>query len=166
MPRGNVHWHSWQSIRYSRTTPCKGRASGNGQQVEPEGPALRTALPLHQRVQLKKERSHRDIHIKSRAKPPDTSVSTRERTMRSIEGYASIKVGSQVSSFDGRGLGIYCFFDHPVQLENAIETPRVGGVTFQHVVTQWFKNAEGSGINHIIDGAGLAVNSSNLGATY
>ncbi|HEX4445733.1 MAG TPA: coagulation factor 5/8 type domain-containing protein [Polyangiaceae bacterium] len=80
-------------------------------------------------------------------------------------GFASIKVASSVTHFDGRGLGIYCYFDNPVVLDNAIESPTVGGVTFQHVVTEWFKNAAGSAINHIINGTGAAVNSSNAGAT-
>jgi hypothetical protein len=80
-------------------------------------------------------------------------------------GYASIKVADAVTHFDGRGLGIYCYFDNPVVLDNAIESPTAGGVTFQHVVTEWFKNAAGSAINHIINGTGAAVNSSNAGAT-
>ncbi|HTB78302.1 MAG TPA: coagulation factor 5/8 type domain-containing protein [Polyangiaceae bacterium] len=80
-------------------------------------------------------------------------------------GYPSIKVTSGVTHFDGRGLGIYCYFDNPVVLDNAIETPTASGVLLQHVVTQWFKNAAGSAINHIVNGTGAAVNSSNSGAT-
>jgi hypothetical protein len=80
-------------------------------------------------------------------------------------GYASVKVGGSVTHFDGRGLGIYCYFDNPVVLDNAIESPTAAGVVFQHVVTEWFKNAAGSAINHIINGTGAAVNSSNAGAT-
>ncbi len=80
-------------------------------------------------------------------------------------GYPSIKVTSGVTHFDGRGLGIYCYFDNAVVLDNAIESPTAAGVTFQHVVTQWFKNAAGSAISHIINGTGAAVNSSNSGAT-
>jgi hypothetical protein len=83
-------------------------------------------------------------------------------------GYASFKVANGVTRFDGRGLGIYCYFDNPVVLDNAVESPTVTsapGVTFQHIVTQWFKNAAGSAINHIINGTGAAVNASNTGAT-
>jgi hypothetical protein len=80
-------------------------------------------------------------------------------------GYASIKVADGITHFDGRGLGIYCYFDNPVVLDNAIESPTASGVVFQHVVTQWLKNAAGSAINHIINGTGAAVNSSNAGAT-
>ncbi len=81
------------------------------------------------------------------------------------KGYASLKIADNVTSFDGRGLGIYCFFNNPVQLDTAIESPTPPGVTFNHIVTQWFKNAEGSGINHILNQTGLAVSSANLGAT-
>lgn len=80
-------------------------------------------------------------------------------------GYASFKVTDKVTTFDARGLGIYCYFDNPVVLDNAIETPTAAGIKFQHVVTQWFKNAAGSAINHIINDTGAAVNSANSGAT-
>jgi hypothetical protein len=86
-------------------------------------------------------------------------------THGSANGYASFKVADSVTHFDGRGLGIYCYFNNPVVLDNAIESPTVAGVSFQHIVTQWFKNSAGSAINHIINGTGPAVNSSNAGAT-
>jgi hypothetical protein len=82
-----------------------------------------------------------------------------------VNGYASFKVADSVTTFDGRGLGIYSYFDNPVVLDSAIEAPTAPGVTFQHVVTQWFKNADGSAINHIINATGAAVNSTNTGAT-
>jgi hypothetical protein len=82
-----------------------------------------------------------------------------------VNGYSSIEVTSAVTHFDGRGLGIYCYFDNPVVLDNAIESPTTSGVVFQHIVTEWLKNAAGSAINHIINGTGAAVNSSNAGAT-
>ncbi|HEY2735933.1 MAG TPA: collagen-like protein [Polyangiales bacterium] len=80
-------------------------------------------------------------------------------------GYASFEVDAHVTKFDGRGLGIYCNFDNSVVLDNAIESPTASGVVFQHVVTQWFKNADGSAIEHIINGSGAAVNAQNSGAT-
>jgi hypothetical protein len=86
-------------------------------------------------------------------------------THAGVNGYSSFKVADGVTHFDGRGLGIYCYFNNPVVLDNAIESPTVAGVSFQHIVTQWFKNAAGSAINHIINGTGPAVNSSNAGAT-
>ncbi len=82
-----------------------------------------------------------------------------------VNGYASFKIADNVTAFDGRGLGIYCYFDNNVVLDNAIESPAATAVTLQHVVTQWFKNAPASAINHIVNGTGLAVNASNAGAT-
>jgi hypothetical protein len=52
-----------------------------------------------------------------------------------------------------------------VVLDNAVESPLASGVTFEHLVTQWFKNAPASAINHIINGTGPAVSASNTGAT-
>jgi hypothetical protein len=86
-------------------------------------------------------------------------------TQNGENGYPSLKVTSSVTDFDARGLGIYCYFDNDVVLDNAVEAPMVPGVTFQHIVTQWFTNAPGSAIDHIIDGTGNAVNASNTGAT-
>ncbi len=80
-------------------------------------------------------------------------------------GWSSFKVADGVSTFDARGLGIYAYFNNPVVLENAIESPTSSGVRFQHIVTQWFKNATGSAVNHIINGTGDAVNATNTGAT-
>jgi hypothetical protein len=82
-----------------------------------------------------------------------------------VNGYASVKVADGVASFDGRGLGIYCYFDNDVVLDNAVESSTSAGVAFQHIVTQWFKNAPDSAINHIINGTGAAVNASHEGAT-
>jgi hypothetical protein len=82
-----------------------------------------------------------------------------------INGYSSLKIADTVHSFDGRGLGIYCFFDNDVALDNAIESPSSTQVTFQHVTTQWFTNAQGSSINHILNGTGDAVNATHNGAT-
>jgi hypothetical protein len=82
-----------------------------------------------------------------------------------VNGYSSFKVADAVTTFDGRGLGIYCYFDNDVVLDNAVASPTATGVTFAHIVTQWFKNAPGSAINYIINGSGAAVNASNSGAT-
>ncbi len=82
-----------------------------------------------------------------------------------VNGWSSFKVADGVTTFDARGLGIYSYFDNPVVLDDAIESPTSAGVRFQHIVTQWFKNAAGSAIDHIINGTGDAVNSSKSGAT-
>lgn len=82
-----------------------------------------------------------------------------------VNGWSSIKVADGVTNFDARGLGIYAYFNNPVVLDDAIESSTASGVRFQHIVTQWFKNAAGSAINHIINGTGDAVNAGNTGAT-
>jgi hypothetical protein len=77
-------------------------------------------------------------------------------------GYAAYKVSSSVTSHDARGLGVYCVFNLAVSADNAIETPATAGVSVQHAVTARFGGA--GGINHIINGTGNAVNSSNMWA--
>ena len=82
-----------------------------------------------------------------------------------VNGYSSLKIADNVQTFDGRGLGIYCFFDHDVALDNAIESPNRPQIVFQHITTQWFTNAQGSRINHILNGTGDAVDAAHNGAT-
>ncbi|KIW93281.1 uncharacterized protein Z519_05886 [Cladophialophora bantiana CBS 173.52] len=82
------------------------------------------------------------------------------------KGYASYKVGDQVSSHTAKGLGIYCNFDNQVELDNAIETPTGPGIQLNHMVTQWLNGKPFSAINHIINGTGDRVydNGRNLNA--
>eukprot|EP00127_Corallochytrium_limacisporum_P004836 Clim_evm19s183 gene=Clim_evmTU19s183 len=89
----------------------------------------------------------------------------------STNGYASYKVADQVSEHQAWGLGIYSFFkDAPgfssdnTFLDNAIEAPSTGGVTFTHMVTVWLDGFTNSGIHHIINGQGDEVNGENDGA--
>jgi hypothetical protein len=79
----------------------------------------------------------------------------------SANGYPSINVASSVSSFQGYGLGVYCYFstNSSVQSANAITAPNLSGVQFNDMVTV---SLGGVGtINHIINGVGNTVNSSN-----
>jgi hypothetical protein len=79
----------------------------------------------------------------------------------SANGYPSINVASSVSSFQGYGLGVYCYFstNSGVQSANAITAPNLSGVQFNDMVTV---SLGGVGtINHIINGVGNTVNSSN-----
>jgi hypothetical protein len=87
-----------------------------------------------------------------------------EWTQNGENGYPSYKVANNVTSHNGQGIGVYCNFYNPVQLDNAIETPTAPGITMQHLVTVWLNGAAGSSINHIINGTGAAVsnNSSNM----
>ncbi len=74
-----------------------------------------------------------------------------------VNGYSSFKVADKVQNFNGQGMGIYCFFDNPALLENAIEASSAPGVKIRHVVTQWLGTAKGSGISHILNGTGKSV---------
>jgi hypothetical protein len=79
----------------------------------------------------------------------------------SADGYPSFNVSSSVSSFQGYGLGVYCFFNADPSLiaSNAITSPNVSGVAWHDMVTV---SLGGTGtIQHIINGTGGTVNSSN-----
>ena len=83
-------------------------------------------------------------------------------TQNGENGYPSYKVSNSVTSHDGWGIGVYCFFANPVQLDNAIETPTGAGITMNHLVTVFLGSANAaSSINHIINGTGAAVNSTS-----
>ena len=79
-------------------------------------------------------------------------------------GYASYKVADTVTKHDAQGLGVYCVFDNAVVSDNAVETPTTPNVKMQHIVTLRFGGAGGSGINHILNGTGGAVNASTMSA--
>jgi hypothetical protein len=72
-------------------------------------------------------------------------------------GYPSYKVSNNVTSHNGRGIGVYCNFKKPVQLDNAIETPQGPGIVMQHLVIVWLDGVDDSSINHIINGTGNSV---------
>jgi hypothetical protein len=76
-----------------------------------------------------------------------------------VNGYASYKVASNVTKHTAVGLGMYGVFANPVVTDNAIESPTSPGVTFNHIITVWLGVADGSAINHIINGTGGAAES-------
>ena len=83
-------------------------------------------------------------------------------TQNGENGYPSYKVSNSVTSHNGWGIGVYCFFTNAVQLDNAIETPTRAGITMSHLVTVFLGTANAaSSINHIINGTGAAVNSTS-----
>ena len=79
----------------------------------------------------------------------------------SSDGYPSINVASSVSAFKGYGLGVYCNFDvnNSVVSANAITAPNTSGVQFNDMVTISL-GGEGT-IQHVINGVGSTVSSSN-----
>ncbi len=73
-----------------------------------------------------------------------------------VDGYASYKVGDNVTNHEAYGLGIYSFHrDATINLENAIEVPDVTGISIQNACTVML--AGNPGISHVINGLGDAV---------
>jgi len=85
----------------------------------------------------------------------------------SEDGYASYKVADTVTSHQGYGIGVYCYFDvnSAVILNNAIEVPTSGlDGAMMHNMTTVSLGGVGT-INHILDGYGATVNSASTVAT-
>jgi hypothetical protein len=74
-----------------------------------------------------------------------------------VKGYASYKVDSAVQKHEAQGMGVYCVFYNPVQLDSAIEAPASANVVFHHMTTQWLGVSATSSINHIFNETGAAV---------
>jgi len=76
-----------------------------------------------------------------------------------VTGYASYRVADKVTTHEAWGLGVYCVFHRaPVVAENAIETPTGPGIKMHHMVTIRLGGGRpGSGINHVINGSGNPV---------
>jgi hypothetical protein len=79
------------------------------------------------------------------------------------DGYPAFRVGNNVTSFQGWGMGSYSFFDQGVSIENAMafQAPDTSGVAFHDIFTRFLNGA--GGIQSVINGTGAAVNSSNNG---
>ncbi|MGB3005549.1 MAG: coagulation factor 5/8 type domain-containing protein [Chitinophagaceae bacterium] len=81
-------------------------------------------------------------------------------------GYASYKVADHVKSHQAWGVGIYnVFYNAPVIVDQAIETPREIENSFYHKVIFWLNGNKESVVKSIINGKGGSVNSSNRKAT-
>jgi hypothetical protein len=79
----------------------------------------------------------------------------------SSDGYPSINVAGSVTSFQAYGLGVYCNFDvnSSVVSANALTSPSSSGVQWHDMVTISL-GGEGT-IEHVINGTGSTVSSSN-----
>lgn len=81
-------------------------------------------------------------------------------------GYASYKVGDQVRKHQSWGVGIYnVFYNAPVIVDQAIETPAAVESGFYHKVIFWLNGNKESIVKSIINGKGGSVNSLNRKAT-
>jgi hypothetical protein len=79
------------------------------------------------------------------------------------DGYPAFVVSPNVTTFQGYGLGSYCFFNQGVAIEatEAFQAPDTANVQFHDVFTR-FLNGSGS-INSVINGTGAAVTSASPG---
>jgi len=83
-----------------------------------------------------------------------------------INGYASYKVSDKVKSHEAWGVGIYnVFYNAPVIVDNAIETPVTLENKIHHKIIFWLNGNKESIVKSIINGKGGSVSNSNRKAT-
>lgn len=81
-------------------------------------------------------------------------------------GYASYKVAEGVKNHEAWGVGIYnVFYDAPVIVDNAIETPAELENKIHHTIIFWLNGNKQSVVRSIINGKGGSINESNRKAT-
>lgn len=82
-------------------------------------------------------------------------------TNRGVNGYAAYKVADPVTTHEAFGMGSYSFFNvgPDIRAERAFEVPVRPGVKLHDILTV-FLNGNG-GIDHVVNGTGGPVNSSN-----
>jgi hypothetical protein len=92
--------------------------------------------------------------------PPDQASWMLNAT---TNGYPSVQVSDQVETFQGYGMGSYCFFNQgvPIEATNAFLVSTAPGVQLHDVFTR-FLNASG-GIEHVVNGVGAAVTADQPG---
>ena len=80
-----------------------------------------------------------------------------------VDGWAAFKVGDDVTSFHGYGMGSYSFFNQGVPIESAtaFRVPDTAGVQLHDVFTR-FLNADG-GIDHVVNDTGAPVTAASPG---
>lgn len=78
-------------------------------------------------------------------------------------GYPAFLLGSSVTSFEGYGMGSYCFFNQGVNIHNAMafQSPDLSTDQWHDLLTVFLTGS--GGIDSVINGTGAAVNSSNGG---
>jgi hypothetical protein len=83
-----------------------------------------------------------------------------------VNGYASYKVADNVKTHEAWGLGIYnVFYQAPVIVDNAIETPEYIEKYIHHMIIFWLNGNEDSVVKSIINGKGGPVNKNVRKAT-
>jgi hypothetical protein len=83
-----------------------------------------------------------------------------------VNGYASYKVSDKVKNHEAWGVGIYnVFYNAPVIVDNAIETPVSLENNIHHKIIYWLNGNKESIVKSIINGKGGSVSNSNRKAT-
>jgi hypothetical protein len=83
-----------------------------------------------------------------------------------VNGYASYKVSDNVNNHEAWGIGIYnVFYNAPVIVDNAIETPVALEEKIHHKIIFWLNGNKESIVKSIINGKGGSVNVTNRKAT-
>jgi hypothetical protein len=79
------------------------------------------------------------------------------------DGYPAFLITPNVTSFQGYGLGSYCFFNQGVAIQDAMafQAPDTSGVQFHDIFTR-FLSGSGS-IDSVINGTGAAVDAASPG---
>lgn len=73
-----------------------------------------------------------------------------------VNGYASLKIGNDVTEFEGYGMGIYCYNrDADIEIFSGAEVPNVEGVMLHNIVTVKL-NGNGQ-ITHVVNDKGQSV---------
>lgn len=94
--------------------------------------------------------------------PPSAKAWTHD----GINGYASYKVSDDVKSHEAWGVGIYnVFYNAPVIVDNAIETPVNLEDNIHHKIIFWLNGNKESVVRSIINGKGGPVNATTRKAT-
>ena len=84
-------------------------------------------------------------------------------TDANTDGYAAFTVGPGVTTFQGYGMGSYCFFNQGIDIQsaNAFVVPTAPGVALHDIFTR-FLNGDGS-IEAVVNGTGAPVTAANPG---
>ncbi len=84
-----------------------------------------------------------------------------------IYGYASYKVADNVKTHEAWGIGIYnVFYNAPVIVDNAIETPASLENKIHHKIIFWLNGNKESVVKSIINGKGGSIDEKNSESNY
>ena len=83
-----------------------------------------------------------------------------------VFGYASYKVADNVTSHEAWGIGIYnVFYNAPVIVDNAMETPVLLEKNIHHIIIFWLNGNKESVVKSVINGKGKQIDINNRKST-